>query len=285
MKVMRHPEPPPPYSVIPPSDGALPPPDTTIPPSYSTIEPDDNTTSWTDERWRRLVDDVSLCGCGQRCTKNSCAKFAQVWFGFQSTEPQQVRRTGIERLLNQRHDLPAWRAIIFVYNRNVASLMQKAFSLSSRDFCPAESTTLLHEVHTEPVPLPMQCRVSKLQKLLEPQFASSWGTARSVWPYAQKFRVADSALGEAGSWPQWTGTLYVFSRNPSTVINFDVKSIANDSTVWGWALDTDGETVFDTRGGPRASFNTVFPGLRQWWSFPGDHHASTEAHEEGELER
>jgi hypothetical protein len=108
-----------------------------------------------------------------------------------------------------------------------------------------------------------------MERMLEREFAPQWGWAlrKGYWPHARTYDF----VGQPGSVPsEWVARVIVFGKEPSTVINFDLGSLDLDSLVWGWVLDHRGRPMFDTRRGPKASFNLVFPDKLTWFSWPGD---------------
>ncbi|KAH8172166.1 hypothetical protein LIA77_08934 [Sarocladium implicatum] len=262
--------------------------DPASPPSYCSPAVDKETADATERAWARFARNSDLCVCRNRCTKNACCKMPQVILGFQSTE-HRPQSTGLARLLGRRQAPPAWRAIFFIHNRNVASLMRRGPSFSLDDLLPGTDTIALNRLGKLPTELPPHIEARDKRTMLTRQFAPSWGESRGSWPHYRAYILAENGHRHMISPvhltqpPTWLGHLFVFSHDASIITNFDIQAITSQTSVWGWALDTKGGTVFDTRGGPAESFNTVFPHLYHWWSCPGDHPSSaTERQREGQ---
>lgn len=243
--------------------------DVESPPPYGSLALDDETANRIEKAWARMARDPKLCVCGRECTQNTCAKHPQVFLGFQSTEVRPPV-TWLSRLLGRSQAPPAWRAILIVFNRNVAGLMRKGLSFSSEDIAIGQDTISLHGP-AQPV-----LWFKDMRTMLTQEFASSWGEAVGHWPHRRKYvllgnrQSGTNARAPSDRSSHWFGHLIVLAHDPSTIIDFDIKSITNQSTVWGLAFDSEQRTIFDTRGGPTESFNSVFPGLLQWWTCPGD---------------
>lgn len=251
------------------------------PPAYSTLRPDDHVAAEIIRLWDREAAETSSCGCGRKCKREQCTNFPYLWFGFQSETRQP--ETGLMSVFGKRRNRPVWRAVFQVWTRNVACLMQEGFSWTSENLHIGHDKIILNDACRCSTLLPGEDGDIQIQVMLSQLFATSWGkTAKDTrWPHVRMF-VLSRTLANDNPRQSWAGNLLVFSDDPKVLIDFDVKSITTGSTAWGWAVNPRGETVFDTRRGPNESFNTVFTGLLQWWSCPGD---SPMQHTEKESDR
>jgi hypothetical protein len=184
------------------------------PPAYSTPRLNDQTADEIERTWALASNDTSLCDCRQKCTRGACAKFAQVWFAFQSkTRPQS---SALSRVFGKRHRRPAWRAVLQVWNRNVASLMRKGFSWSSNNLVIGHDFISLHKPGNHTVLLYPGDEAREVQTMLSQQFAPSWGKVDydSHWPHVRRYMLCD-APPTVTSHQSWAGFLYVFSGSGS----------------------------------------------------------------------
>lgn len=243
--------------------------DSKPPPPYGPLDLDDETANKIERNWDIARSKGCPCDCVDGCPKYLCLKGAQVWFGFQAKH--RLRNPGLTRFLGRRDGRPAWRAILQVWTTNVPRMMRRGLSWSSTDLLPGGDRIQLHNSDSYMVKLNPKRASVNIRKLLSRKFARSWGSARDdgCWPHCRVFRVTPTQGSKIPD-TVWMGCLFVFSDEPSQVINFDIRSITTDSTVWGWAIDNEASTVFNTRGGPTEACNTIFPGHLQWWSCPGD---------------
>jgi hypothetical protein len=240
-----------------------------LPPAYSILHPDHSAAIEIERRWDSTVNDPSLCGCRQKCTDQTCTKFPYIWFGFQSKARQP--ETGLMSILGRRRNRPVWRAVFQIWNRNVARSMREGFSWKPENLHIGQDTITLNTAGGYSTSFPPPETEVQIQVMLSQIFAASWGkTANDTrWPHVRKYTFSNNPAANVSE-HCWSGHLLVFSDEPSVLINFDIKSITTDLTAWGWAVDSHGETVFDTRGGSDQSYNTIFPGNLHWWSCPGD---------------
>lgn len=168
-------------------------------------------------------------------------------------QPRILRNMSLGRMLRDRETQPAWRAILLVRARNIARLMCDGFYWGPQNLVPAGEGIELH--------------MEKPSPLLTRRFDQPWGRDFSAKEWCHKRTYA---LTDLGTDPEWRGSLHVWGKKPSTVINFDVRDITMDSTRWATAEDPYGVVVYDTRNGPDASFNLVFGQrpLEGWWPWP-----------------
>lgn len=169
-----------------------------------------------------------------------------------------------QRLARDRSEHPAWRAVLQISAGNVARLMRRGLSISSNNLLLGGERVFLNSQKYDPLPLPPG---TSINDMLRRTFASRWGWDfhGSRWPHVHNYDLKDQTRDA-----EWQGRLMIFGKDPSTVIDFDVKSLDIDSMIWGWARNREGDTVFDTGSGPKSSFNLVFPGLLTWTTWPGD---------------
>lgn len=237
-----------------------------LPPAYGSLRPQGAQADQVVEAWEQKCREASMCGCGTRCQRNTCLKRPNTWFLF---EPEIMQKMSWWRLFRDRKAQPNWRAILSVKARNVARLMRDGLSLSSENVVLGEYVIHLDNPGFDGIEVGTKVTLATMFKNDNDRYWR-WFRREDYWPHSRKYRLENRA-------ENWIRTLFVFSPDPTTVIDFDLRSINERSTLCGWALRSyeigvkpDVGWVFNTRGGPKSSFNTVFPGLLKWWTWPGD---------------
>lgn len=221
-----------------------------LPPAYNTLRPSDEEIAAIEARWERNRPEAKICCCKVLPHTKECVEQYNVTFACQ---PKILQTMSLRRLSRDRKAHPAWRALLILKAPNLPRLMRRGFSWSPANLVRGDERISLDS--------------KSLGLKLERSFASQWGwTAREGgWIHQRHYHIRDT-----GPDTEWHGTLMVFGRKPSTVINFDVSSIDIDTVVWAMATNWHGQVVYDTRRGPDESFNTIYHRLplRGWWPWP-----------------
>lgn len=221
--------------------------------------------------WAIRSRDESLCGCGSRCQKNSCTKFATLCFGFQAEISSSQR---LRHILHSGWEKPAWRAVLLINARNIAELMLAGLSWSQENVMPGYDDIYLdvndRAKHRCALKFPKMPEINRTTRY---PWISHNLTGR--WPHARTYQL-QSVRAQT---PVWEGLLVIYADKPATVINFELKSITTDSTAWVLAKDGEERVVFDNRGGPERTFNSVFSGMVDgWWTCPGSSGSMVSVH-------
>jgi hypothetical protein len=252
---------------IPPAIAMMEPSTDGKPPAYGAIRLSDRRMNEIERAWTAELENDDWCHCKQKCSKKYCVKIANMWFGFQ---PEILQSKTVKRLVRDRQSQPAWRAVLQIHGRNVARFMRQGFKVKLNNFVIGGSRIDLDcKEYIAPGQLPAGLT---MEDLLTSKFAPAWGwnLKGTSWNHRRRYNLFDREQPA-----NWAGRLMVFGKQPSTVINFDPKSLNLSSEVWGWARNWKGETMFDTRRGPSASYNLIFPGVFSWCEWPGDQEQAT----------
>ena len=229
---------------------------TRTPPAYHNLPSTPEEALAIEAKWDQKCPKDWLCFCKHPtgCKGGHGTFQANTLFGLQ---PRELQNWSINRIFRNCESQPAWRALLHLQVRNTARLMREGFYWSSENLEQQEHKINLN---LKPNKIPKQ-----LSKMI---FAPAWGWTRhdhADWKHSRTYFISDNVPAK-----EWRGTLVVYGKKPSTVIEFDINAITPETVVWARAWNWRGNICYDTCGGQGARFNTLFNEmpLDGWWPWP-----------------
>lgn len=202
-----------------------------LPPSYHQIERPEVLFGDVEVQWDHVFR--------KKDSSSKSSYMINVEFEYCSSQP---KVNYIQRLIQPYKSQPEWRAFLRVGSRNVPRLMTTGFRWSSVNMVPGHDRMF----------------VDRKDEDFSPKCLSGcYKHHRAFW------------IQEKSGNPEWKGRLHVFSKDISTVLDFNVDSVARSLPITAqcWSLN-DTEAYHFDRLGRCKPFNLIYPGVFLDGSWP-----------------